>query len=129
MEQGWTHAQIERLLYKDSGLLGVSGVSADMRTLRAEGSADAQRAIALFTHRVVRESGSMVACLQGLDVLAFSGGIVPRSAGSACGSTQQRMRRRPARNRRRSMRPAASSKSGWCRLTRDGLPRARRPPC
>ena len=75
MEQGWTHAQIERLLYKDSGLLGVSGVSADMRTLRAEGSADAQRAIALFTHRVVRESGAMVACLQGLDVLAFSGGI------------------------------------------------------
>ncbi len=75
MEQGWSHAQIERLLYKDSGLLGVSGVSADMRTLRADGSADAQRAIALFTHRVVRESGALVACLQGLDLLAFSGGI------------------------------------------------------
>ena len=75
MEQGWSHARIERLLYKDSGLLGVSGLSADMRTLRADGSADARRAIDLFTHRVVRESGAMVACLQGLDVLAFSGGI------------------------------------------------------
>ncbi len=81
LEQGWTHARIERLLYKQSGLLGVSGISADMRRLRdevarnGERRADAQRAIDLFTHRVVRETGSLVACLGGLDVLAFSGGI------------------------------------------------------
>lgn len=78
MEQGWTHAQIEKLLYKESGLLGVSGISADMRRLRqasAEGSASAQRAIAQFTHRVVRETGALTACLGGLDLLAFSGGI------------------------------------------------------
>ena len=80
MEQGWSHAQIETLLYKQSGLLGVSGISADMRTLRADGSADAQRAIDQFTHRVVRETASLVACLQGLDVLAFSGGIGERDA-------------------------------------------------
>lgn len=75
MEQGWTHAQIEKLLYKQSGLLGVSGISADMRRLRADGSPPAQRAIDQFTHRVVRETGALVACMGGLDVLAFSGGI------------------------------------------------------
>jgi acetate kinase len=46
-----------------------------MRRLRADGSANAQRAIAMFTHRVVRESGALTACMGGLDVLAFSGGI------------------------------------------------------
>ena len=78
LEQGWTHDRLEALLYKQSGLLGVSGVSADMRRLRAaaaQGSQDADRAIRLFTQRVVRQSGALAACLQGLDVLAFSGGI------------------------------------------------------
>ena len=75
LEQGWTHAQMEKLLYKQSGLLGVSGISADMRKLRADGSEDAQRAIDQFTHRVIRETGALVACLGGLDALAFSGGI------------------------------------------------------
>ena len=75
MEQGWDHARIEKLLYKQSGLLGVSGISADMRTLHQNDSGAARFAIELFAHRVVREAGAMVACLQGLDVLAFSGGI------------------------------------------------------
>ena len=75
MEQGWDHARLDALLYKQSGMLGVSGISADMRTLRADGSAQAQRAIDLFTHRVVRESGALVACVGGLDLIAFSGGI------------------------------------------------------
>ncbi len=75
MEQGWDHERIQKLLYKQSGLLGVSGISADMRRLRADGSAAAQRAIDQFTYRVVRESGAMIACMGGLDVLAFSGGI------------------------------------------------------
>lgn len=75
LEQGWTHAQMEQLLYKQSGLLGVSGISADMRKLRTDGSESAQRAITQFTHRVIRETGALVACLGGLDVLAFSGGI------------------------------------------------------
>jgi acetate kinase len=63
------------LLYKQSGLLGVSGISADMRRLRSDGSAAAQKAIAMFVHRVVRECGALTACIGGLDVLAFSGGI------------------------------------------------------
>ncbi len=75
MEQGWTHAQLQQLLYTQSGLLGVSGISADMRTLRQSDSAQARFAIDLFVHRVVRETGAMVACMQGLDVIAFSGGI------------------------------------------------------
>ena len=78
LEQGWTHGQIEKLLYKQSGLLGVSGISADMRRLRDEagkGNGDAQRAIDQFTHRVVRETGALTACLGGLDLIAFSGGI------------------------------------------------------
>lgn len=75
MEQGWDHARIEQLLYKQSGLLGVSGISADMRTLRQKDSETARFAIELFTHRIVREAGAMIACLQGLDVIALSGGI------------------------------------------------------
>lgn len=75
MEQGWDHDRIQKLLYKQSGLLGVSGISADMRRLRADGSAAAQRAIDQFIYRVVRESGAMAASMGGLDVLAFSGGI------------------------------------------------------
>jgi len=75
LEQGWDHDRLQKLLYKQSGLLGVSGISADMRRLRADTSPSAQLAIDIFTYRVVRESGALVACLQGLDVLAFSGGI------------------------------------------------------
>ena len=75
MEQGWTHDAIQKMLYKQSGLLGVSGESADMRTLRSSHSQDADFAIDLFTHRVVREIGALTACAGGLDVLAFTGGI------------------------------------------------------
>jgi acetate kinase len=75
LEQGWTHDQLQTLLYKQSGLLGVSGISADMRTLRAKKNQAAEFAIDLFTHRIVRESGAMVAWMEGFDVLAFSGGI------------------------------------------------------
>lgn len=75
LAQGWDHDRLQTLLYKQSGLLGVSGISADMRSLRGDGSAAAQQAIDMFTHRIVRESGALVACLGGLDVLSFSGGI------------------------------------------------------
>ena len=77
LEQGWNHDRLQTLVYKQSGLLGVSGISADMRRLRASASSapSAQAAIDLFTHRVVREAGAMIASTGGLDVLAFSGGI------------------------------------------------------
>ena len=75
LTQGWDHDRLQTLLYKQSGLLGVSGISADMRRLRGDGSVAAQRAIDLFTQRLVCESGAMVAAMDGLDVLVFSGGI------------------------------------------------------
>lgn len=75
LRDGRDAASIESLLYRRSGLLGVSGVSADMRTLRSSTSPGASRAIAIFTHRVVREAGAMAACLGGLDAIGFTGGI------------------------------------------------------
>ncbi|MEY3670095.1 MAG: hypothetical protein RL258_1490 [Pseudomonadota bacterium] len=75
MAEGRTVQEITQILYKESGLLGVSAISSDMRILRASADPAAQRAIDLFTHRVVREAGGLVALLGGLDVLAFTGGI------------------------------------------------------
>ncbi len=75
LNQGWDSKRLETALYQESGLLGVSGVSADMRTLRASTDESAAFAIALFTHKVIRESGALIACLEGIDVLAFTGGI------------------------------------------------------
>jgi acetate kinase len=75
LRRGWTPQRIENLLYRESGLLGVSGLSADMRTLRASGTAAARQAIALFEHRLVQACGALTASLEGLDVLAFTGGI------------------------------------------------------
>ena len=75
LEHEYDHKKIETLLYKQSGLLGLSNLSADMRTLRSNDSEAARFAIRLFTHRIIRESGALCACLQGLDLYAFSGGI------------------------------------------------------
>ncbi len=73
--QGWDRARLEDLLYRHSGLLGVSGLSADMRQLRAADTPRARLAIQMFTYRVIREAGAMAACLGGLDALVFTGGI------------------------------------------------------
>jgi acetate kinase len=67
--------EIEDLIYRKSGLLGVSGISSDMRTLRSSAAPEAAEAIALFIYRIVREIGSMAAALEGLDALVFTGGI------------------------------------------------------
>ena len=69
---------IEALIYKKSGLLGVSGISSDMRTLRASEDPKAREAIDLFIYRIVREIGSLSAALGGLDGLVFTGGIGQR---------------------------------------------------
>ncbi|MBQ0821746.1 acetate/propionate family kinase [Microvirga sp. HBU67558] len=70
-------AEAERMLYTKSGLLGVSGISNDMRVLRskAAGDPDARRAIDLFVYRITREIGSLVAALGGIDGLVFTAGI------------------------------------------------------
>jgi len=66
---------IEALIYRQSGLLGVSGISSDMRTLRASTEPAAAEAVALFVYRIVREIGSLAAALGGVDGLVFTGGI------------------------------------------------------
>jgi len=71
---------LEQLLYHQSGLLGVSGISNDMRTLLASNDPHAQEAIALFVYRAGREIGSLTAALGGLDALIFTGGIGEHSA-------------------------------------------------
>jgi acetate kinase len=74
-ERGMTSASLAELLYKQSGLLGVSGVSHDMRTLLASSDPRARLAIDLYVYRVSREIGSLAAALGGLDALVFTGGI------------------------------------------------------
>lgn len=71
---------LTRLLYKESGLLGVSGISQDMRVLLDSPSAEAREAVELFCYRIVREVGSLTAALGGLDALVFTGGIGEHSA-------------------------------------------------
>jgi acetate kinase len=74
-ERGFDAAGIEDLLYRRSGLLGVSGIASDMRTLRQSKAPEAAEAIALFVYRIVREIGSMAAALGGVDALVFTAGI------------------------------------------------------
>jgi acetate kinase len=66
---------IEDMLYRQSGLLGVSGVSSDMRVLMASDTPSARFAIDLFVYRIARELGSLVAAMQGIDALVFTAGI------------------------------------------------------
>jgi acetate kinase len=68
-------ADLEHLLYQESGLLGVSGLSADMRTLESSKDAAAAEAIDLFSFRVAQQVAAMTATLSGLDCLVFTGGI------------------------------------------------------
>jgi acetate kinase len=67
--------ELQHLLYEKSGLLGVSGLSADMRALLASEAAPAREAVDLFVHRVAAEVTVMANTLQGLDGLVFTGGI------------------------------------------------------
>jgi acetate kinase len=71
---------LEKLLYHESGLLGVSGISSDMRELLASSDPHAREAIDLFVYRIGRELGSMAAALGGIDALVFTGGIGEHAA-------------------------------------------------
>ena len=73
-------AQVSDLLYKQSGLFGVSGISDDMRDLLASPRPEAAEAVDLFVYRIVRELGSLAAALGGLDALVFTGGIGEHAA-------------------------------------------------
>ena len=111
---------IEKLLYQQSGLLGVSGVSSDMRTLLASDDPRAALAIDLFCYRIARELGSLAAALGGLDALVFTGGIgenaAPIRARDRRGAALARPRAR--RRRQRGRRPADRAPGSVARVGR-----------
>jgi acetate kinase len=74
-ERAMSAAEIEDLLYHRSGLLGISGISSDMRTLLANDNPHAREAVDLFVFRTAREIGALTASLGGLDGLVFTAGI------------------------------------------------------
>lgn len=78
--RGMDASALTKLLYHQSGLLGVSGISADMRALLASDAPAAAEAVELFCYRAAREIGSLMAALGGLDALVFTAGIGEHSA-------------------------------------------------
>lgn len=101
--QGMDARALEALIYKESGLLGVSGISSDMRTLRASAEPHAAEAVALFVYRIIREIGSLVAAMGGLDALIFTAGIGENDA---------------------AMREEVAAGCGWLGLTLDAASNA-----
>ena len=79
-ERGMDARALEKLVYQESGLLGVSGVSSDMRKLLDSDDPRAETAVDLFVYRIRRELGSLAAALGGLDALVFTAGIGENSA-------------------------------------------------
>jgi acetate kinase len=79
-ERGMDVRAIEKLLYQQSGLLGVSGIASDMRTLLASPEPRAKLAVDLFVYRIARELGSLAAALGGLDAMVFTAGVGENSA-------------------------------------------------
>ncbi|SOZ66403.1 Acetate kinase [Cupriavidus taiwanensis] len=79
-ELGMDAGAIEDLIYRKSGLLGMSGVSSDMRALLASDDARARFAVEVYTYRIARELGSLAAAAQGLDALVFTAGIGEHAA-------------------------------------------------
>lgn len=78
--EGMSSAEVSDLLYRRSGLLGVSGISGDMQVLLASNAAEADDAIELYCHRIAHEIGGLVADLGGLDQLIFTAGIGEHAA-------------------------------------------------
>lgn len=76
-EEGMNAAEVEGMLYNRSGLLGVSGISSDMRLVRDAMATriEAREAVAMFSYRILRETGSMIAALGGIDAFIFTAGI------------------------------------------------------
>jgi len=79
-QRGMDARAIEKLIYNQSGLLGVSGISSDMRTLLASDDPRAKLALDIFVYRIRRELGSLAAALGGLDAIVFTAGIGEKAA-------------------------------------------------
>jgi len=79
-KHGMSVSELEQMLYRRSGLLGVSGLASDMRELLEADTPGAKLAVELFVYRIGRELGSLAAALGGLDALVFTAGIGENSA-------------------------------------------------
>jgi acetate kinase len=106
-ELGMSVREVERLLYHESGLLGMSGISSDVRDLLASDSPAARLALDVFVYRARRELGSLTAALGGLDAVVFTAGI---------GENQPEIRRRICQD------------SAWLGLELDDAANARQGP-
>ncbi len=80
LQQGMTEPALSEMLYQQSGLKGISGVSNDMRELERSQDPKAKEAIDYFVYRIKREIGGLTAALEGLDAVVFTGGIGEHSA-------------------------------------------------
>jgi acetate kinase len=108
-ERGMDARSIEDMIYRRSGLLGVSGLSSDMRELlQATDDAHAREAVALFCYRIGRELGSLVAALGGLDALVFTAGIGENAA---------------------AIRESVCRDAGWLGVSLDAAANLRHGPC
>ena len=83
--QKMTPEEVSDMLHHRSGLLGVSGISSDIRDLLASPAPEAEEALDVYTYRIAREVGSLTAALHGLDAIVFTGGV---------GENSQEIRRR-----------------------------------
>lgn len=80
VSEGWDAKRLTTLLYNDSGLKGLSGVSNDMRDLEASPVPEAAEAVSYFVYRIRRELGALAAAMGGLDAVVFTAGIGENSA-------------------------------------------------
>ncbi|MBP5856779.1 acetate/propionate family kinase [Marivibrio halodurans] len=112
-EEGLDAARLERLLYDECGLLGVSDESADMKSLMESGTAGARVALDLYLDRLVQEIASAAAALDGIDALVFTGGV----GENAVGLRAEALERLAWMGFR--LDPAANAGHGPC-ITRDG---------
>ena len=74
-QKGMSVDEVSKMLYKESGLLGISGISSDMRDLENSDHPDAKQAIDMFCHRAKEEIGNLTAVMHGLDAIVFTAGI------------------------------------------------------
>ena len=75
LDQGWNKSRLTDLLYHQSGLLGLSGLSADMRELMASSGDSARFTVDYFCYRAARMAASLACAMEGLDALVFTGGV------------------------------------------------------
>ena len=113
-QQGMKPGEVEKLIIKESGLLGVSGISNDMRDLERSSEPDARLAIDLFVYMLARETGAAMGAIGGLDGIVFTAGIgehSPTIRARACAALAWAgLEIDPVRN---------ASASGMCRISSD----------